>query len=159
MLHYAFFVVIWGPQGTCGYVLHSGLTKSQLHEQCMQRLVGVLLQMQAYKGQAVQTNTETDTQTECQTVTRTPVCRAKLMDEFRPAKLCAKQFETLQTFIIFSQSTCVMQRKGSCSCLDGQIDIVIVTKTHASDWHATSNHHFKLDWHLATNRLTSKVPV
>ena len=95
MLHYAFFVVIWGPQGTCGYVLHSGLTKSQLHEQCMQRLVGVLLQMQAYKGQAVQTNTETDTQTECQTVPRTPVCRAKLMDEFCPAKLCAKQCETL----------------------------------------------------------------
>jgi len=51
--------------------------------------------MQAYKGQAVQTNTETDTQTECQTVTRTPVCRAKLMDEFCPAKLCAKQCETL----------------------------------------------------------------
>jgi len=100
MLHYAFFVVIWGPQGHIWVcmdicVLHSGLTKSQLHEQCMQRLVGVLLQMQAYKGQAVQTNTETDTQTECQTVTRTPVCRAKLMDEFCPAKLCAKQCETL----------------------------------------------------------------
>jgi len=27
-------------------------------------------------------------------LTRIPVCRAKLGDEFRPAKLCAKQGET-----------------------------------------------------------------
>ena len=63
MLHDAFLAVIWSQHGHIWVcmdicVLHSGLTKSQLHEQCMQRI----LQTQAYEGQAVQTDTETDGQ-------------------------------------------------------------------------------------------------